>query len=112
MDKLQPQTVYVPVDRDQYDMTGKLHVPMISKGMVSQVFSFDVKQMTEGWKVLQELPGVYPLTGKELAALLKQTWQEAINRADKDNGVDMTDAEEDGPIMNFSDFLKSKGIEI
>lgn len=114
MDKLQPQTVYVPVPVNERLPEGEKDVFVLydDGDMNTLPTEFINKRMVivESWLEKQE--GVYPLTGKELAALLKQTWQEAINWADKDNGVDMTDAEEDGPIMNFSDYLKQKGIEI
>lgn len=96
MDKLQPQTVYVPVAVKERLPNGEKDVFVLydDGDMNTLPTEFINKRMVivESWLEKQE--GVYPLTGKELKGLFEELKEALSDR------------------YTIDQFLKSKGIEI
>lgn len=97
MDKLQPQTVYVPVPvKDQLPernpMVKVMCLNEIGEPHISNSYALSTYARESYTHWLEKLPGVYPLTGKELADLLTE-YEYSLHG-------------------NSTSFLKEKGVEI
>lgn len=93
MDKLQPQTVYVPVSVNERLPEGADPVIALNtNGGSGMTKPFIVSGSTTLTHWLEQLPGVYVLTGKELADLLTE-YEYSLHG-------------------NSTSFLKEKGVEI